>query len=132
MIVLDTHVWLWWLTDPVKQLRSPMRRSIEKAIHAEKAVLSVLSIWEVASKCALGKLTLPCDVDSFVRDAISDWPSIRIEPLLTEDAIESTRLPGSFHRDPADRIIVALARRLGAKVATVDEAIVRYPYVAKV
>ena len=62
----------------------------------------------------------------------SQYPGIVIEPLDVADATESTLLPGDFHQDPADRIIVALARRYDARLVTVDEKILAYPHVRTV
>jgi PIN domain nuclease of toxin-antitoxin system len=91
-------------------------------------MLSAISVWELALKHGIGKLELDRDLRSWVAVAIT-YPGIRVVPLDTDDAIESTFLPGKFHRDPADRFIVALARRLGARVVTSDRRILEYEHV---
>jgi PIN domain nuclease of toxin-antitoxin system len=126
-IVLDTHVWYYWLTDP-KRLRSPMRRVIERAVTDDRVAVSVVSCWEIALKNSLGKLPLPLPAPAWIARALDDWPTIRVEPLSLEDAVASTQLAGELHRDPADRFIVALTLRLGAKLATHDAALVAYPH----
>ncbi len=59
-------------------------------------------------------------------------PGLIIESVTPQDAIASTQLPGTFHKDPADRIIVALARRYNVPLITCDDKILAYPYVETV
>jgi PIN domain nuclease of toxin-antitoxin system len=127
VIVLDTNAWLFWLHDP-SRLSRRARTVVKKATEGDGACLSVISVWEVALKNRLGKLVLPLDLDTWFAQA-KRYPGISIEPLRPDDAMASTRLPGEFHRDPADRFIVALARRLDAAVVTTDEKILAYPHV---
>lgn len=126
MIVLDTAVWIWWVSDP-----SRLSRRARSAIEADEAthglVVSAISVWEVAVKVALGKLSIDRDVRGWVALA-SAYPGIAVHPLDSSDALESTLLPGRFHRDPADRILVALARRLDVPLVTSDRAIRRYRF----
>ena len=119
MIVLDTQTWLWWVHDPSKL----SARAVSAICAAEKAdgmLVSVISVWEIAVKSALGKLELAMDMDAWFRQARA-YPNLQIEPLSAGDAIASTRLPGELHRDPADRIIVALSRRYGDALVTADK-----------
>jgi PIN domain nuclease of toxin-antitoxin system len=62
----------------------------------------------------------------------SSYPGVTVQPLDPGDALESTLLPGQFHRDPADRILIALARRLDVPLVTSDRAIRRYRHVRTV
>lgn len=130
MIVLDTQVWLWWLHDPGRLSRSA-RRALEKEACSGSMIVSAITVWEVALKVRIGKLELPFDINNWFRRARS-YPGISIDPLEPPDAIASTRLPGEFHKDPADRFIVALARRLGAALSTSDRRIRDYPHVQTV
>ena len=57
-------------------------------------------------------------------------PGIQLLPLTAPIAAESTELPGSFHKDPADQIIVATARVLGVPLITADGQILKYPHVS--
>ena len=130
LIVLDTQAWLWWLHDPTKL--SPKASKCIKSAEKNNAIrVSVISIWEIATKQAFGKLVLPIDIVQWFEQANS-YPGVIIEPLLPADAIGSTRLPGVFHKDPADRIIVTLARRLNAGLVTSDRLIQTYPHVKTV
>jgi PIN domain nuclease of toxin-antitoxin system len=127
MVVIDTHIWLWWLHDP-SRLSPPAGAIIASEEKQGIIIISAISVWEIAVKLQLGKLTLPMDIHAWYEKAAS-YPGIRIEPVTPRDGIESTLLPGDFHKDPADRIIVALARRHGVPLVTRDQAIIDYPHV---
>ncbi len=127
MVVLDTQAWLWWAHDP-DRLSQPAARAIQKAQDTDGIRVSVISVWEVALKSEIGKLELCMDIDEWFRQA-SSYPNLMVEALSAQDAIACTRLPGDFHRDPADRMIVAMCRRYGAALVTSDRLIRAYPYV---
>jgi len=90
--------------------------------------ISSISCWEVAKLVEYGRLELPCPLEEWFEQALS-YPGIQVLPLTPEIAIESTRLPGEFHRDPADQIIVATARVYDCPLVTSDERILAYPHV---
>ena len=125
MIVLDTHVWVWWTIDP-GQLSENQRQAITSSENGEIGV-SAISCWEVAKLCEYGRLELPVTLFEWFETALG-YPGISIVNLTPEIAIESTRLPGGFHRDPADQIIVATARVLNCPLVTSDSKIVGYPH----
>jgi PIN domain nuclease of toxin-antitoxin system len=127
MIIIDTHVWLWLLHDP-SQLSNSARSQIEIEESQNGILVSAISVWEIAVKSSLGKLALPLPLDNWYALAKSH-SGIVIETLKPEDAIASTQLPGDFHKDPADRIIVAMARRYDVPLITCDNNILRYPHV---
>ena len=127
MIVLDTNAWIWWVADPSK-LSLRARRAIKQEEAKGAIVVSVISVWEIALKHSLGKLILDRDVRAWLRMA-SQYPGISVAPLTIDDAMEGPLLPGNLHRDPADRFIVALSRRLGAPIITKDGNVRRYPHV---
>jgi PIN domain nuclease of toxin-antitoxin system len=126
MIIIDTHIWLWLLHDP-SQLSNTARAQIEIEEVQNGILVSAISVWEIAVKSSLGKLALPLPIDDWYALAKSH-SGIVIEPLNPEDAIASTQLPGDFHKDPADRIIVAMARRYDVPLITCDNNILRYPH----
>jgi len=72
-----------------------------------------------------GRLTLDRDVGEWVSAAVS-ITGIRVEPITPEIAVASTRLPGAIHPDPADRLIAATARHLGALLITDDQLLLDY------
>ncbi len=126
MILLDTHIWVWWIYND-KRL-SDLHRHALRHSEEEGLGLSVISCWEVAKLVELRKLTLHCPLDEWMDTALN-YPGIKLLELTPQIAIESTRLPGTFHRDPADQIIVATARIHEAQLLTMDEKILNYPHV---
>jgi PIN domain nuclease of toxin-antitoxin system len=127
VIVLDTQVFLWWLHDP-NQLSKSAGRAIVRAERESAIRVSAISAWEIAVKSQIGKLALPMEINAWFERARS-YPGMIIEPMDALDAITSTQLPGDFHKDPAARIIVAMARRYGAPLVTADAKIRNYPHV---
>ena len=127
MILLDTNAWLWWTIRPEGM---PGRaRSLADAAAGDGALaVSVVSVWEIAVKTALRKLQLGMAAREWVARA-SRAPGLRILPIDSDIALASAELPPPFHRDPADRLIVALARCLRAPLLTSDRKILEYPHV---
>jgi PIN domain nuclease of toxin-antitoxin system len=129
MIVLDTHTWVWWVHND-SRLTKPQLDAI-KANEADVIGVSAISLWEIAKLVEYKRLALPCSISEWFEQALS-YPGVRILELTPEIAIESTNLPGEFHRDPADQIIVATARLHGCALVTSDEKIVKYRHVETV
>jgi PIN domain nuclease of toxin-antitoxin system len=82
-------------------------------------------VWEIGMLESKGRLLLNLPCEAWVREALKT-PGLTLAPLTPEIAVDSTRLPGAFHGDPADRIIVATARRLGARLLTRDRKLLEY------
>lgn len=131
MIVLDTHVLLWWLGPVNSSLSSIAAARIEIELQQGEILASSISAWEIAMLVAKGKLDLSVDIVDWL-DAAAEIDGFRFVPVDNRVAVESNRLPGDMHPDPADRIIVALARELGAPLVTADAKILRYPHVATI
>jgi PIN domain nuclease of toxin-antitoxin system len=127
MILLDTHIWLWWLHTP-EQLSDRARTLLTIGENQNALIVSTISVWEIAVKHYAGKLPLPLAINEWFSIA-KTRPGITIEPLEPLDAIASTQLPGNFHKDPADRIIVAIAYRRNIELITCDQKILNYPHV---
>lgn len=130
MIVLDTHVWLWWLHDPERLSTDAAKRILQEQ-ESGSIIISAISVWEVAVKVQSGKLVIPMDINRWY-DLARSYPATVIEPLSPVDAIASTQLPGSFYKDPVDRIIVSLARRRAVPLLTCDRKILEYEHVITV
>jgi len=126
MIVLDTHVWVWWVHGDAK-LPKDYAEAIGEC-ESDGLGVSVISCWEVAKLVEFGRLVLPATLDEWMDQALS-YPGIRLLDLSPRIAIESSRLPGQFHKDPADQMIVATARFYDSKLATLDDKIRRYSHV---
>jgi PIN domain nuclease of toxin-antitoxin system len=126
MIVLDTHIWVWWVHGDA-QLTSVQMDSIA-AQERDALGISAISCWEVAKLVEYKRLTLPCSLSAWFEQALG-YPGVRLLELTPEIAAESCRLPGEFHRDPADQIIVATARVHGCSLVTSDKKVIAYPFV---
>ena len=119
MILLDTHIWIWWLNGS-PNLPSRLRNLLDSS-GTEGLCVSAISCWEMAKLVANGRLGLTIPVEAWIRTALQ--PPMKLLALTPEVAVESTRLPGDFHRDPADQIIVATARLLHCRLMTLDAQI---------
>jgi PIN domain nuclease of toxin-antitoxin system len=123
MIVLDTHVFVWTLQDDAK-LGPQARTLIDKQIH-DAVLVPAITIWEIALLVRKGRLGLASDMTRWVSQAL-DLPGVFLAPLEPSISIDSVMLPGDFHNDPADRLIVATARYHEVPLLTVDRAILDY------
>lgn len=123
-VLLDTHV-LVWLVAGDERLRPAVRRRIEAAAQAQQLWVSAITPWEIGMLVAKGRLVLDRDVMDWLQAALA-LPGVRLAPLEPALAVASTRLPGELHGDPADRLIVATARHLGATLVTADLALSAY------
>ena len=104
MIILDTHAWLWWNNES-----SNLSNSARTAIDLTDTIgISAMSCWEVAMLAGKLRIELSMDVEIWINLAL-EHPKVRLLPLTPQIAVLSTRLPGEFHGDPADRLIVSTA-----------------------
>lgn len=126
MIVLDTHIWVWWVHGD-SRLGSTHAQLIE-ANEDDEIGICTITIWEIAKLVELGRLVPPVPLDQWFADALA-YPGVTLLELTPEIAIDSTRLPGTFHRDPADQVIVATSRILNCDLLTADQRIRDYPHV---
>jgi PIN domain nuclease of toxin-antitoxin system len=120
-VLLDTHVWLWWLTGQAA-LPEHERRSLDLAATRQDLCLSAISSWEAQMLHAKRRIRVPLPFAEWLRRA-SAPTVIRVLPLDAEVVIALDTLPATFHGDPADRIIVATARAHLLPLATHDERI---------
>lgn len=118
MYLLDTHVLLWWLTEPEK-IAATARQMIANRNNA--IFVSSVSFWEMAIKNSLGKLTLPNNILS-----ISKSEGFKILPLTPEEGLSVANLP-PIHQDPFDRILIAQAKYNNLALLTHDKIIQTYP-----
>lgn len=125
LLLLDTHVWIWLLNGSPELKSSNHLLEIEKAMKHSSLRISAISVWEIGMLEAKGRIRFKMDCLEWVQQALSA-PGTILTPLSPEIAIESSRLPGNFHGDPADRIIVATARHLHGILVTQDKNILNY------
>jgi len=129
-VVLDTCTWLWASAAPGKLSRAA-RTLVQRERRRAGLVVSVFSVWEIAKLVQKGKLQFSIPYREWLASAMHA-EGITMQPLTPEVCMESTELPGVFHGDPADQIIVATARLLSAPVVTPDRKIRDYHHVATV
>jgi PIN domain nuclease of toxin-antitoxin system len=129
MIVLDTHAWIWWTLD-TGRLSKIQAESIA-ANETDVIGVSAISCWEIAKLVQNGRLVLPIPPLQWLQQAL-DYPGLRLLPLTPEIAVESTQLPGDFHRDPADQIIVATACLYNCPHVTSDGKLIDHDGVATI
>lgn len=123
-LLLDTHVLVWLMAGDTR-LAPTARQLIDQAAAQQQVWISAITPWEIAMLVAKRRLTLDRDVMAWV-DAALAQPGLRLAALEPAISVASTRLPEALHGDPADRIIVATARHLGAALMTADETLVAY------
>ena len=125
-LLLDTHVWLWLASGTPEKLKPHARKALEQASASSPLLVSIISVWEVALLESKQRLRLPMSLNEWVERAL-DRPDIRLIGLEhATTVIDSCRLPGDFHPDPADRLLVATARRENAVLVTHDRKILDY------
>jgi PIN domain nuclease of toxin-antitoxin system len=122
-VLLDTHVWVWWLTRDAA-LTPRERAALNKRASRGGVRLSAISLWEVQMLHAKRRLRLPGTLADWLHAAASP-EVLAVLPLDAEVALALDGLPASFHGDPADRVIAATARAHVLPLATHDRAIRR-------
>lgn len=127
VIVLDTHALVWWVNGD-DGLSAKARKAIEHELDGGEIVISAISAWEIAMLVARERLVLSMDVESWL-STVAQIDAVRFIPVDVEISVKSVNLPGEFHNDPADRMIVATARKLAVSLVTRDEKIRGYRHV---
>ena len=126
MILLDTLIWVWWVSRP-DRLQSRHSDLLEHGADRGFGV-SIISCWEVAKLVEYGRLKLDRTVGLWIESALAE-PGVSLLHLNPQIVVESTQLPQPFHRDPADQLLVATARVLQCPIMTEDGKIAAYPHV---
>jgi PIN domain nuclease of toxin-antitoxin system len=127
-MLLDTHAWVWWMSDPDK-LPGRARKALDREAERSASIgVSCISTWEVAMLVAAGRLILTLDLAEWLGRA-GAVPFVEFVPVDNQVALRSVRLPEFPNRDPADRLIVATAIGLGATLVSGDHRILEYPRV---
>ena len=125
MIILDTHIWIWWVNDSPR-LTNQYQKWIQD-YRSQGLGISIISCWEVAKLVEKNKLTLSIPVDRWLQTALA-YPGIQLLNLTVPVIVRSTQLTG-FHNDPADQIIVATAKVYDCFLLTADNKILNYAQV---
>ena len=124
MIVLDTHALIWIVDDDAK-LGQDARVRIEETVKSDRVAVSAITPWEITMLVEKGRLQLKQEVQLWINKSLA-LPGIFLAPIEPAIAMDSVRLPGNFHADPADRFIVATARYYDIPLMTADSAILSY------
>jgi PIN domain nuclease of toxin-antitoxin system len=124
LIVIDTHVLVWWLT------RAPgLSRKAERTLAAHgdpgQIVVSAISLLEITTAVRRGRLQLSMPLDQWLA-GMNSLPEIRVESVSAEIAVRAGSLAEPMHGDPADRLIVATASTLGVPLVTGDKKLQAY------
>jgi PIN domain nuclease of toxin-antitoxin system len=125
LILLDTHIWLWWIFGDAKVGNTGVRLLIHEGEHAHRLCISAISIWEALLLSEAGRIRIDGDLRAWLREAREKFVVATL-PVDERVALESRLLPGVFHSDPGDRFIVATARITGASLVTADRRILEY------
>lgn len=131
MIVLDTHALIWWASGDTEHLSAAALQAIEHELDGGKIVVSSISAWELSMLVIKGRVALSMDVAEWL-SCVGDIEAVNFVQVDNEIAVKSTELPGEFHKDPADRLIIATARKLAAPLVTADEKIRNYQHVRSI
>ena len=130
LIVLDTHAWVWFISNP-ELLSERAKRYVDAAVEEKAVMISSISVWEVALLIAKKRLILTLELNDWIAKS-EMLPFFKFIPVDNSVAIKSVNLPQPLHSDPADRIIIATAISLGAPIVTKDEKILNYSQVQTV
>ena len=124
MIVLDTHAWIWFISNP-DLLSKRAKKAVNAAVKDKSILISSISAWELALLVTKKRMKLTLDVTDWIAKSES-LPFIQFVPITNSIAVKSVNLPLPLHPDPADRIIIATALSVGAPLVTKDRKLLDY------
>ncbi|WP_026733569.1 type II toxin-antitoxin system VapC family toxin [Fischerella sp. PCC 9605] len=122
MIVIDTHIWVWWVQKDTR-LTTKHQQWLQEN-EADGIGVSIVSCWEVAKLVEKNRLILPLAIDRWLEAALA-YPGVGLLDLTLQIIVDSTQLSG-FHSDPFDQMIVATARIRHCPLLTADTKILSY------
>lgn len=122
-VLLDTHIWLWWLLGS-ERLEHLEHRSLDRLAASSTCAIAAMSLWEAQMLHAKGRLSLDRPFQTWLRQAVAPGV-VQVLPIDVEVVIALDQIPEAFHGDPADRLIVATGLAHGLHLSTHDKAIRR-------
>jgi PIN domain nuclease of toxin-antitoxin system len=122
-VVLDTCALIWWSLDPEK-LSQSAKDACQQMEQEKNGLVPSTAIWEIAIKIKNHKLDLGVSIDDYIA-TLKKSNVIRIVPIDKDIWLESVKLEWE-HRDPADRVVVAVAKRSQAAIITADQKIASF------
>ncbi len=120
-LVLDTHIFVRWFEDP-RKLSKPQQRALKGVGPENPAFIADITLWEISTLVSLGRLRPRMPLRDWLETALQR-PHLWVQPITAAVAAEVAAIGDGLHRDPADRLIVATSRVLGASLLTNDELI---------
>ena len=124
-LLLDTHIWVWHIEGDDSQVAPETTALLDRSGARSRLLVSDISYWEVAVKAAKGKISFAVDAAVWLQRA-EKAPGIRFRALDRAVLLLSTRLTGTAHNDPADRMLIAMAQLENIPLVTADRLIVDY------
>jgi len=125
MIVLDTHIWYWWINADHGR---PSLAQLEALRTTARVGVSAVSCFEMAHAVRLGRIELPVAMREWFSKAL-DGSRIELLPLTPAIASRAVELTDR-HRDPFDRMIIATSLELDGQLASADGQFHAYPELA--
>ena len=122
MIVMDTHVWFWWINLEHQRFSASMQTALEES---DSLGISVVSCYEIALAAQRGRLLLPSPASQWFVEALepSGVQLLMLSPIIANRAVDLT----AIHRDPFDRMIIATALVHDAMLLSLDGVFHHYP-----
>ena len=124
-LLVDTHIWYWFALGDEKSLGRQASSYLKTVSMQDTLLVSAISAWEIAMLHRYGRIKLELPTTAWVGQALA-LPGIKLAAFTPEIAVESCNLPGTFHNDPADRLLVATARMNNVPIMTFDKLILAY------
>jgi PIN domain nuclease of toxin-antitoxin system len=125
VVLLDTHIWLDVALGRRRGMTTRVLRKCDRAASASSLYVAAITPWEVAMLARGGRIRVNSPLREFIEESLRETRTA-VAPLEPAIAVDAVELPAWDHRDPADRMIVATARHLGALLVTRDAAILDY------
>ncbi len=127
MILLDTHAWIWWVSDPVR-----LGKKAARAIRSTREVgIAAISCWEIATLVEKGRVSLDRSPLDWIEESLA-LPGVELLPLTPAVAVRAAQLGPVFPGDPADRLIAATALIQSAPLITKDERLHEVSFLATI
>lgn len=121
MVILDTHIWIWYINENFDQIPAQW---LEEIRQADMVGVSAISCYEIALAYNKGRLAIHIPVQDWLADSLAP-AGIELFPLTPEITVRAVNL-SPIHKDPFDRLIIATALEYGAKLASVDSLFSKY------
>ena len=122
MIILDTHIWIWWVNNSPRLTEA--NKQLIQDYQDDGLGVSVISCWEVAKLVEKNRLVLSIPIEEWLQRALA-YPGVQLVELTVPIVVQSTQLT-DFHNDPADQLIVATAKVYDCCLLTIDRKILNY------